>query len=127
MTTPTVPQHSPSPVAPEESPSRIWTSMAYLSLLAYLVWLPVMFVMGYWVTSWFDVDPGSGPTMADQGVLGWLANLGLAVLAGLPAWLGAGAAIRSRHLGGRTAPLVALVLTVLVALVFLVGGLADPL
>ena len=125
MSTPIVPSNPTQESTPTASPP--WTTLAYLALLGYVVWVPVMFVASYWVTSWFGVEPGSGPTMASQGVVGWMTNLGMAVTAGLPAWIGAWSALRARRLGGGTASVVALVLCLGIALVFLVGGVISPL
>jgi hypothetical protein len=92
-----------------------------------VVWFPFVFALGYWVTSWFSITPGSGETIASQGLVGWLTNLGYALVVGLPAWAGAWWAYTARRLGGRTGAAVALVLNLLVGTGLLVLCLVEPL
>jgi tetrahydromethanopterin S-methyltransferase subunit E len=111
---------------PASHPARALTTWSYAVNLAYLVWLPVMFVAGYWVYSWFGLEPGMD-TLSSAGFLGWLATLGFGLVTTLPSWCGAWLAVRARRVGGHMAAVVALVLNLLLAvgytLVVLVGGL----
>lgn len=90
------------------SRARTLTLAAYLVNLTYLVWFWVAFAAGYWVASWFGIDPVEA-SITDQGVLGWLAAIGLGLFAALPSLTGAVLAVRARHAGAGAAAIVALV------------------
>jgi len=100
---------SGSTVAPEPSvrPSRRLTTAAYLVQLAYIPWLMVMFALGYAVYAMFDVEPGLGVDLFDQGFLGRLANVVYYALLALPNWVGTAIAARSRKVGGGRAASIA--------------------
>ena len=74
-----------------------------------MVWFWVMFAGGYWVASWFGIDPVE-ESITDQGVLGWLAAVGLGLVAALPSLIGAVLAVRARRAGAGAAATVALIL-----------------
>lgn len=84
-------------------PTRRLTTWAYLVQLAYIPWLMVMFALGYAVYAVFDVEPGLGVDLFDQGILGRLANVAFYALLALPNWIGATIGARSRKAGGRAA------------------------
>ena len=98
-------QHTPS----TRSRARTLTLAAYLVNLSYVVWFWVMFAGGYWVASWFGIDPVE-ESITDQGVLGWLAAVGLGLVAALPSLIGAVLAVRARRAGAGAAATVALIL-----------------
>lgn len=95
------------PAAPAQ-PSRRLTARAYWVQLAYIPWLMVMFALGYWVYSLFDVEPGLGTDLFDQGLLGRLANVAYYALLALPSWLGALIGSRARKAGGGRAATIAM-------------------
>jgi hypothetical protein len=106
-------------------PARALTAWSFAVNLAYLVWLPVMFVAGYVVYSWFGLEAGTD-TLTDAGFLGWLATLGFGLVTTLPSWCGAWIAVLARRAGGHVPALIALVLNLILAvgytLVVLIGG-----
>jgi phosphotransferase system glucose/maltose/N-acetylglucosamine-specific IIC component len=87
------------------------TLAAYLVNLGYVLWFWVAFAAGYWVASWFGIDPAQA-SITDQGVLGWLAAIGLGVFAALPSLLGILLAVRAKRAGAGAAATVALVLNI---------------
>ena len=94
------------------SKARTLTLAAYLVNLAYVVWFWVMFAGGYWVASWFGIDPVE-ESITDQGVLGWLAAIGLGLVAALPSLVGAVLAVRAKRAGAGTAATVALIINIM--------------
>lgn len=117
MTTPAVQGHP----APSVHTAQPWTVSAFLSLLLYLAWLPLMFALGYLLGSLFGYEPGMNEQV---GFWALAANVVVALLViPLPSWLGAGLAVKSRRLGGGTAATIALVLCLLVGLVLVVVSL----
>ncbi|HOB80780.1 MAG TPA: hypothetical protein PLO87_02615, partial [Ornithinibacter sp.] len=80
--------------AADRSRARSLTLAAYVVNLGYLVWFWVMFIGGYWVASWFGIDPVE-ESITDQGVLGWLAAFGLGVVSAVPSLVGAFLAVRA--------------------------------
>lgn len=113
--------------SPDSQTARPWISRAYLALAFFLVWLPLMFALGYVVTSWFDVDPSAGETITSHGLVGWLTAIGYAVLVGLPGWFGAWAAWRAQRICPSSAATVAMALAALAATGLLVLCLVVPL
>ena len=99
--------------AADRSRARSLTLAAYVVNLGYLVWFWVMFIGGYWVASWFGIDPVE-ESITDQGVLGWLAAFGLGVVSAVPSLVGAFLAVRAKRAGAGTAATVALVINILV-------------
>lgn len=97
--------------APAGSKARTLTLAAYLVNLAYVVWFWVMFAGGYWVASWFGIDPVE-ESITDQGLLGWLAAIGLGLVAALPSLVGVVLAVRAKRAGAGTAATVALVVNI---------------
>ena len=93
------------------SKARTLTLAAYLVNLAYVVWFWVMFAGGYWVASWFGIDPVE-ESITDQGLLGWLAAIGLGLVAALPSLVGVVLAVRAKRAGAGAAATVALVLNI---------------
>ena len=93
------------------SGARSLTLAAYLVNLAYVLWFWGAFAAGYWVASWFGIDPVEA-SITDQGVLGWLAAIGLGLFAALPSLLGILLAVRAKHAGAGAAATVALVLNI---------------
>jgi hypothetical protein len=93
------------------SKARTLTLAAYLVNLAYVVWFWVMFAGGYWVASWFGVDPVE-ESITDQGLLGWLAAIGLGLVAALPSLVGVVLAVRAKRAGAGRAATVALVMNI---------------
>jgi hypothetical protein len=89
-------------------PSRRLTAWAYLVQLAYIPWLMVMFALGYAVYAMFDVEPGLGVDLFDQGLPGRLANVAFYALLALPSWVGAATGARSRKAGGGRAATIAM-------------------
>ena len=63
MTVPTVPAGATPSTAPAH-PGRTLTVWSYVVNLAYVAWFWVMFAAGYWVYSWFDLDPSAGDVRA---------------------------------------------------------------
>jgi hypothetical protein len=117
------PEKVPSADA-ERDASRRLTIAAWLMPLAFIVWFPLMFAAGYWLTDLMDVYPAEGATqeMTEIGLGGWLVALAFGLLAGLPGWIGAGFAVRARRLGARTAAVLALVVNLLLAGLFLLSS-----
>jgi hypothetical protein len=68
----------------------------------------VMFALGYTVYAMFDVEPGLGVDLFDQGILGRLANVAFYALLALPNWIGAAVGARSRKAGGGRAAGIAM-------------------
>lgn len=99
--------------AADRSRARSLTLAAYVVNLGYLVWFWVMLIGGYWVASWFGIDPVE-ESITDQGVLGWLAAFGLGVVSAVPSLVGAFLAVRAKRAGAGTAATVALVINILV-------------
>lgn len=97
----------------DRSRARSLTLAAYVVNLGYLVWFWVMLIGGYWVASWFGIDPVE-ESITDQGVLGWLAAFGLGVVSAVPSLVGAFLAVRAKRAGAGTAATVALVINILV-------------
>jgi hypothetical protein len=93
------------------SSARSLTLAAYLVNLAYVLWFCVAFAAGYWVASWFGIDPVEA-SITDQGVLGWLAAIGLGLFAALPSLAGILLAVRGKRAGAGVAATVALVLNI---------------
>lgn len=113
--------HAPvdgSQVASERPRAVALTRAAYVVNLSYLPWFWVTFAAGYWVYSWFDLEPGA-TAITDAGIRGWLALTAWALSASLPSWFGTRFAIRARRAGGGRAAAGALMLN----LVFIVGFL----
>jgi len=104
--------------AADRSRARSLTLAAYVVNLGYLVWFWVMFIGGYWVASWFGIDPVE-ESITDQGVLGWLAAFGLGVVSAVPSLVGAFLAVRAKD------DLVELVVRPVVGRVDLVQCLDD--
>ncbi len=108
--------HVNTPHAPDAGAGRgSLTAAAYLVNLTYLVWFWVMFVAGYWVASWFGIDPSS-ESITDQGVLGVLAAIGLGLVAALPSLYGLLLAVRAKRAGAGVAATVAIVLNIAIML-----------
>jgi hypothetical protein len=120
--TSTTPEVAPSAPA-EGDGGRSLTIAAWMMPLAFLVWFPLMFAAGYWLTDLMDVYPAEGATrdMIDTGVVGWLVAIGFGIVAGLPGWIGAALAVQARRSGARTAAVLALVVNLLLAGLFLVS------
>ena len=120
--TSTTPEVAPSAPA-EGDGGRSLTIAAWMMPLAFLVWFPLMFAAGYWLTDLMDVYPAEGATqdMIDTGVVGWLVAIGFGLVAGLPGWIGAALAVQARRRGARTAAVLALVVNLLLAGLFLVS------
>lgn len=95
------------------SRARTLTLAAYLVNLTYLVWFWVAFAAGYWVASWFGIDPVEA-SITDQGVLGWLAAIGLGLFAALPSLTGIVLAVRAKRAGAGAAATVAIVLNLVI-------------
>ena len=93
------------------SRARTLTLAAYLVNLAYVVWFWVMFAGGYWVASWFGIDPAQ-ESLTDQGLLGVLAAIGLGLVAAIPSLVGVFFAVRAKRAGAGAAATVALVLNI---------------
>ena len=108
--------HIPLPgrrAQPTSSKPHALTLAAYLVNLTYIVWFWVMFAAGYWVASWFGIDPVEA-SITDQGALGWLAVIGLGLVAALPSFIGVALAVRAKRVGAGAAATVALVLNILI-------------
>ncbi|MCB2175645.1 MAG: hypothetical protein KQH57_07540 [Actinomycetales bacterium] len=123
MTVPTVPTRDPQPTAPEQ-PGAGLTRRAYVVNLAYVAWFWVMFAAGYWVYSWFDLDPSAGQPLRDAGLAGWVATIGYALVATSPSWVGAWFAGRARVVGAGRAGTIALVVNLVVGAGLFVAMLA---
>jgi hypothetical protein len=106
---------------------RSLTIAAWLMPLAFLVWFPLMFAAGYWLTDLMGVYPSEGATqdMTEIGLIGWLVAIGYGLVAGLPGWIGAAFAVRARRRGAHIAALLALVVNLLLAALFLVSTLVP--
>jgi hypothetical protein len=98
---------------------------AWLMPLAFLVWFPLMFVAGYWLTDLMDVYPAEGATreMTEIGLGGWIVAIIFGLVAGLPGWIGVGLALAARRRGARLTAMLALVVNLLLAGLFLVSSL----
>ena len=120
------PAQAPSAL-PKGDGGRRLTTAAWLMPLAFLVWFPLMFAAGYWLTDLMDVYPAEGATqdMTEIGVTGWIAAICYGLVAGLPGWVGAAFAVRARRSGARTAALLALVVNLLLAGLFLLSTLVP--
>lgn len=120
--TSTTPEVAPSAPA-EGDRGRSLTIAAWLMPLAFLVWFPLIIAAGYWLTDLMDVYPAEGATqdMIETGLVGWLVAIGFGLVAGLPGWIGAALAVQARRRGARTAALLALVVNLLLAGLFLVS------
>ncbi len=119
MSVPTVPKSGPTPTSTPQ-PGAGLVRRAYLVNLVYLAWFWVMFAAGYWVYSWFDLDPSAGGWLGDAGPVGWVAALGYAAVATIPSWVGAVLAGRARRAGAGRAATVALVVNLVVGAALLV-------
>lgn len=124
MSVPTVPTRDPRPTASEQ-PGAGLTMRAYVVNLAYIAWFWVMFAAGYWVYSWFDLDPSAAQSLRDAGLAGWAAALGYALVATSPSWVGAWLAGRARAVGAGRAATIALVVNLVVGSGLLVAVLAG--
>lgn len=101
--------------------AKPWTTGAYLSLLAYVVWLPLMFAFGYLLADLLGYDPGM---TEPSGFLALAVTVLVAVaVVPLPSWIGAGLAIKARKLGAGTACVVALALCLISGVALLVMSL----
>jgi hypothetical protein len=124
MSTATGPLDS-SQLASGRSPAFALIRVAYLVNLTYLVWFWVTFAAGYWVYSWFDLEPGVD-SLPDAGVGGWIALFGWALVASLPSWFGTRFAVRAGRAGGGKVATIALILNLVVVVGFfswiLLGG-----
>lgn len=105
-----------SQVASERPRAVALTRAAYVVNLSYLLWFWVTFAAGYWVYSWFDLEPGA-TALTDEGIRGWIALTAWALSASVPSWLGTRFAIRALRAGGLKSAVGALILN----LVFIVG------
>ncbi len=101
-------QHGPA----SRSSARTLTLAAYLVNLTYLSWFWVMFAGGYWVASWFGIDPVE-ESITDQGMLGSLAAIGLGLVAALPSLIGVLLAVRAMGAGAGTAATLALIINIM--------------
>ena len=120
MTTPTVPEAQHASASPAGR-SRPWTIAAFLTQVVYIIWLPLMFALGYLLGDVFGYEPGS------ESPSGFWARAVLVVVAllviPLPSWVGVWLAVRARRLGGRAAAVVALLLCALTGLVLTFSSL----
>jgi hypothetical protein len=107
--------------------ARNLTVAAWLMPLTFLVWFPLMFAAGYWLTDLMGVYPAQGATqdMTEIGVTGWIVAICYGLVAGLPGWIGAAFAVRARRRGARTAALLALLVNLLLAGLFLLSTLVP--
>lgn len=64
-----------APLASARPQALALTRVAYLVNLTYLLWFWITFTAGYWVYSWFDLEPGVD-TLPDAGGEGWIALTG---------------------------------------------------
>jgi hypothetical protein len=114
VSTENVPAPGPAPIS-TKSRAQTLRGNAYKVNLAYLLWFWITFAAGYWVYSWFDLDP-SVDRLADHGLGGRVALTAWALFASVPSWFGARFALRSmREGGGRSAGVALAVNLVLVA------------
>lgn len=114
---------APAPHAPPAPAmrDRPYTVGAFLSLLVYLVWLPLMFALGSLLAAMLGYEPGMNESV---GFWPLAVNVLVAVLVvPLPSWVGAGLAFTGRRLGGGTAANIALALCLLVGVALLVMSL----
>jgi uncharacterized membrane protein len=118
------PERTPS-AAPRGDDSRRLTVAAWLMPLAFVVWFPLMFVAGYWLTDLMDVYPAEGATqeMTEIGLGGWIVAIIFGLVAGLPGWIGVGLAVAARRRGARWTAMLALVVNLLLAALFLISSL----
>lgn len=118
------PGRTPS-AAPGRDDGRRLTVAAWLMPLAFLVWFPLMFVAGYWLTDLMDVYPAEGATreMTEIGLGGWIVAIIFGLVAGLPGWIGVGLAVAARRRGARLTAMLALVVNLLLAGLFLISSL----
>jgi hypothetical protein len=117
------PERTPS-AAPGRDDARRLTVSAWLMPLAFLVWFPLMFAAGYWLTDLMDVYPAEGATqeMTEIGLGGWIVAILFGLIAGLPGWIGVGLAVAARRRGARLAAMLALVVNLLLAGLFLISS-----
>ncbi len=109
-----VPIRTPQPHAAGSHARRL-TTLAYAVNAAYLVWFWLMFALGYGVYGLFGIDPGTGATLREQGLLGWVALAAYGLLAGVPSMVGAIYARRARHAGAGSAATAALAINLALA------------
>lgn len=64
-----------APLASARPQALALTRVAYQVNLTYLLWFWITFTAGYWVYSWFDLEPGVD-TLPDAGGEGWIALTG---------------------------------------------------
>jgi hypothetical protein len=109
--------------APKGDDGRSLTIAAWMMPLTFLVWFPLMFAAGYWLTDLMGVYPAEGATqdMTEIGVIGWVVAVCYGLVAGLPGWVGAAFAVMARRRGARVAALLALVVNLLLAGLFLLS------
>lgn len=118
MSTANVPLSGPGPTS-TKSRARTLRDAAYKVNLAYLLWFWITFAAGYWVYSWFDLDP-AGNSLADEGFGGWAALIAWGLFASVPSWFGAWFAVRATREGGGRSAAVALSLNLVIVAGFLV-------
>lgn len=118
----TVPLHAAGAGGETTPEGHRLTVVSYVVNLGYVVWFWVMFAAGYWVYSWFGLDPSSS-ALSDAGAGGWLAALGYGLVVGLPSWIGAWVAQRAYRVGGGLAAMVALVVNLVIAVAWLTAVL----
>lgn len=84
--------------------------LALVMPLALVLWLPVMFALGYWVADVTDTypSPGSDLTLWQVGPVGWVTAVVFAVLAALPCLLGLVLAQGARRRGAGVIAAIAL-------------------
>jgi hypothetical protein len=97
-----------------------------MSPLLYLPWGVGMIFIAYATYYLFGLEPESGESLASRGVLGWVANLLIAVALAVPSWVGAWLAVLARRNGAGGLSAVALLLNLLIGVAVVVFGAILP-
>lgn len=101
--------------------ARPWTAAAFLTQLAYLLWLPAMFAFGYLLGSWLGYEPGMNE---DVGFRALAVNVIVAVaIIPLPSWIGAALAAQGLRERRSTPAVAALALCLIIGLALMVMSL----
>ncbi|MBK6762107.1 MAG: hypothetical protein IPG68_01950 [Micrococcales bacterium] len=95
--------------------ARRSTTAAFLMPVTYLIWFPIVFALGYWITATFDAYPSTEVPLVQTGLDGIIAAACYGLICGLPAWIGVWLAAKAGRGGGTAAAVLALVLNLLIA------------
>jgi hypothetical protein len=91
--------------------------LALVTPLALIVWLPLMFVLAYWVTDLTNTypTPGADQTLWEIGPIGWATAVVFAIVTALPCLVGVRIARDARRRGAGVLAVTALWLNAVLA------------